>query len=180
MIDQQKYLTRGKKVQKYIGFQWDDDRQKTVVDKWDLHNGEYITLPVSCEFNVGTPSLALVLKDFSSPSWRWKASVWPIVSIDFLLVFFFKDQTKHRSHNNSANSACHLCLLQNWSSSRHFGRHFGSGYHVLSNDKSSHFQGYLRNLRLGLQFLSNKTQQQMLFNSVNIYIKNIHLYLWVV
>lgn len=101
MIDQQKYLTSRKKGSKYMGFQQDDDRQNTVVDKWDLHNGEYSTLPVSCEFNVGTPSLALALEDFSFPGWRWKASVWPSVSSDFL-SFFFKDQTKHRSHNNSA------------------------------------------------------------------------------
>lgn len=90
-----------------MGFQQDDDRQKTVVDKWDLHNGEYSTLPVSCEFNVGTLGLALALEDFSSPGWRWKASVWPSLSSDFisfLLSFFlfFKDQTKHRSHNSSA------------------------------------------------------------------------------
>lgn len=70
MIEQQKYLTRRKKISKYMGFQQDDDRQKTVVDKWDLHNGEYSTLPVSCEFNVGTPSLVLALEDFSSPGWR--------------------------------------------------------------------------------------------------------------
>lgn len=83
-----KVYNKGKKGLKYIGFQWDDDRQNAVVDKWDLHNGVYSTLPVSCEFNVGKPSLALVLEDFSSPSWRRKASVWPIVSLDFLLVFF--------------------------------------------------------------------------------------------
>lgn len=87
MIDQQKYLTSRKKGSKYMGFQQDDDRQNTVVDKWDLHNGEYSTLPVSCEFNVGTPSLALALEDFSSPGWRWKASVWPSVSSDFLSFF---------------------------------------------------------------------------------------------
>lgn len=75
-----KVFNKGKKGTKYMGFQQDDDRQNAVVDKWDLHNGEYSTLPVSCEFNVGTSSLALVLEDFSSPSWRWKASVWPSVS----------------------------------------------------------------------------------------------------
>lgn len=110
MIDRQKYLTSRKKGSKYMGFQQDDDRQNTVVDKWDLHNGEYSTLPVSCEFNVGTPSLALALQDFSFPWLKMKSLCLALcelrfsffLSFCFFLSFFFKDQTKHRSHNNSA------------------------------------------------------------------------------